>query len=138
MENETIMKQHRILAAAYHSGQHSALYAFASSGTVLPGLPVEVVSCFAIAAAREVIKLKCLYAATSPPVTLAWLKAHPAGEFWHKTHRNADGTPVRCRSNGAIKTWVRHPDHFRLPVKHGLKQCFYLTPENAPYWVPAP
>lgn len=52
----------------------------------------------------------------------------------HKTLKNADGTPVRCRVNGACKTWKTRPSEFRLPVKHGLKHCFYITPSNAGEW----
>ena len=49
----------------------------------------------------------------------------------HESVKNADGTPARCRVNGAIKLWKTRPDDFRLPVKHGLKDCFYITPENS-------
>ena len=55
----------------------------------------------------------------------------------HTTFRNADGTPVRVRVNGACKTWKTRPTEFRLPVKHGLKDCLYITPENANNWVTA-
>lgn len=54
--------------------------------------------------------------------------------FHHVSLKNADGTPVRCRVNGACKTWKTRPGDFRLPVKHGLKQCFYITPANAGEW----
>jgi len=54
--------------------------------------------------------------------------------FHHKTAKNADGTPVRARVNGKCKTWKTRPDDFRLPVKYGLRDCFYLTPENAADW----
>lgn len=54
--------------------------------------------------------------------------------FHHVSLTNADGTPVRCRVNGICKTWVRRPDDFRLPVKYGLKTCFYITPRNAHEW----
>lgn len=49
------------------------------------------------------------------------------GEFWHMTLEGADGKPVRCRVSGACKTWKTRPNDFRLPVKHGLKQSFYIT-----------
>jgi len=55
-------------------------------------------------------------------------------EFWHHSLKNADGTPMRCRVNGACKTWKTRPDEFRLPVKHGLKECFYIEPSNANEW----
>lgn len=62
------------------------------------------------------------------------LNASYRQEFYHCTLRNADGTAVRCRVNGKCKTWQRRPDDFRLPVKYGLKQCFYITPANADEW----
>ena len=54
--------------------------------------------------------------------------------FHHVTLKNADGTPVRCRPNGKCKTWKTRPADFKLPVKYGLKECFYITPENADQW----
>ena len=53
----------------------------------------------------------------------------------HVRYNNADNTPMRCRVNGKIKTWKTRPDDFRLPVKYGLRICFYITPENAHEWV---
>lgn len=56
-------------------------------------------------------------------------------EFYHTSLKNADGTPVRCRVNGKCKTWKTRPTEFRLPVKYGLRDCFYITPANAEEWV---
>ena len=55
-------------------------------------------------------------------------------ELYHVRLLNRDGTPVRCRVNGQCKTWKTHPIDFRLPVKYGLKECFYITPENMKDW----
>jgi hypothetical protein len=55
-------------------------------------------------------------------------------EFYHRKERNADGTPVRCRVTGKCKTWKTRPTHFRLSVKHGMYDSFYLTHENAHEW----
>ena len=52
----------------------------------------------------------------------------------HVREKNSDGSPVRCRVNGKCKTWVTRPNDFQLPVKHGLRDCFYLTPRNAAEW----
>ena len=49
-------------------------------------------------------------------------------------YQNADGTPLRARVNGKLRTWKRQPDYYELPMKYGLRNCFYITPENAPYW----
>lgn len=56
-------------------------------------------------------------------------------ELYHRTATNADGTPLRCRVNGKCQIWKTRPDDFRLPVKYGLKQCFYITPDNAKDWI---
>ena len=56
-------------------------------------------------------------------------------ELEHRVMKNADGTPVRCRVNGKCKTWkYAFPGNFRLPVKHGLRTCFYITQDNAADW----
>lgn len=55
--------------------------------------------------------------------------------FEHVSLKNSDGTPTRCRVNGKIRTWKTR-DHWELPVKHGLKHCFYITPDNASEWIP--
>ena len=52
----------------------------------------------------------------------------------HVTKKGGDKKPVRCRVNGACKTWATRPDYWELPVKYGLKTCFYITPSNAAHW----
>jgi hypothetical protein len=52
----------------------------------------------------------------------------------HKTLTNKDGSPLRIRVNGKCKLWKTRPDEFRLPCKHGLKTCFYITESNAHEW----
>ena len=53
----------------------------------------------------------------------------------HKTLQNADGTPLRARVNGKVKTWKRNPDRFQVPMKHGLYTCFYIDQDNYLDWV---
>lgn len=36
-----------------------------------------------------------------------------------------------CRRNGKTKTWKTRPDEFKVPVKYGLYEYFYITHENA-------
>ena len=62
------------------------------------------------------------------------VNSHYRQEFHHVTLKNADGTPVRCRVNGKCKTWKTRPTEFRLPVKYGLRQCFYIDETNADEW----
>ncbi len=37
----------------------------------------------------------------------------------------------RWRVNGKVKTWKTRPDEFVVPIKHGLRDCHYLTDVNA-------
>lgn len=59
---------------------------------------------------------------------------HYGTTLYHQSQRNADGSPVRCRINGKLKTWKRDPNRFEIPVKYGLKDCFYITNESAIDW----
>lgn len=52
----------------------------------------------------------------------------------HKFLLNADKTPKRCRINGKCQVWKTKPEEFRLPVKHGLYDCFQITQANADNW----
>lgn len=45
---------------------------------------------------------------------------------------------VRVRVTGKCRTWKTHPTWFRLPVKHGLRESFYITHENAAQWSISP
>lgn len=57
-----------------------------------------------------------------------------AKNFEHKTLRNADGSPMRCRASGKVQTWKTRPNEFKLPVKYGLYNSFYITQDNAEQW----
>lgn len=65
-------------------------------------------------------------------------QALTARYFEHATLKNADKTPVRARANGKCQTWKTRPEAFKLPVKYGLKQCFYITEANAAEWSVVP
>jgi hypothetical protein len=54
--------------------------------------------------------------------------------FYHRSQRNADGTPLRARVSGVCKTWVKQPEKFKLPMKHGLRACFYITEDDTLDW----
>lgn len=43
---------------------------------------------------------------------------------------NWDGTARRWRVNGKVKLWVTMPWQIRVPLKHGLYNCSYLTHLN--------
>ena len=64
-------------------------------------------------------------------ITLEQAKELPLGRtLYHVSNKNADGSPQRWRVNGKIKLWKTRPDHFRVPLKHGLYWYDYLTHEN--------
>lgn len=52
----------------------------------------------------------------------------------HKTLKNKDGSPLRVRVNGKLKTWKTRIYEFQLPMKHGLKDCFYINETNYGEW----
>ena len=52
----------------------------------------------------------------------------------HKTLKNADGTPLRARVNGQVKTWKRDTSRFQVPMKHGLYDYFYIDQDNYLDW----
>lgn len=125
-------KSLQTIAAEWHNGQTSALYAYASTGTVQPGLQREIRGCIPAAKAKELAELLRLYVATAPALHREGIER--SHEFWHRFERNADGTPVRCRKTGRLKTWKTRPGDFRQPVKYGLKASFYLAPSNIADW----
>lgn len=57
-----------------------------------------------------------------------------AKNFTHATLKNADGTPLRARRNGKTQTWKTRPGEFRIPAKHGLKDCFDITQVDVHLW----
>ena len=57
-----------------------------------------------------------------------------AERFEHITLKNADKTPVRAKRNGKTKYWKTRPNEFKIPVKHGIRECFYLTQDNCNEW----
>lgn len=54
--------------------------------------------------------------------------------IYHKTLKNCDNTPLRAFVNGQCKTWKTRPNEFCLPVKHGLRDYFYITQDNCDKW----
>jgi len=50
--------------------------------------------------------------------------------FAMNDEKNADGTAVRWRVNGKVKTWKTRPGEFKIPVKHGMYDYGYITEKN--------
>jgi hypothetical protein len=131
-----MLNEYRELASQWHDGQFSALYAYASTETKVPGLEAEVRRAFRVASGKEAVKLASFYAYIAETVSIETVAT--ATEFWHRTARDSRGYPVRCRKNGQLKLWKTRPTEFRQPVKHGLNDCFYITEFNCSDWVIAP
>lgn len=65
--------------------------------------------------------------------------AMTASRFYHRTALYKDGIRhIEARRNGATKTWVRRPNEFRIPVKYGMYDCFYITDKDASNWSTVP
>lgn len=64
-------------------------------------------------------------------------QAMTVNNFVHVEAKNADGTLLRARRSGKTQTWKTRPDEFKVPVKHGLRDSFYITQNEASRWTPA-
>lgn len=54
--------------------------------------------------------------------------------FEHISLKNRDKTPLRCKRNGKTQVWKTRPNEFKIPVKHGLYDYFYITHDNCHEW----
>ena len=54
--------------------------------------------------------------------------------LYHLYKLDSKGQSIKCRANGKCKTWKRMPLSFRLPVKYGLRECFYIDETNGKDW----
>lgn len=54
--------------------------------------------------------------------------------LYHRFFINADGSPVRARVTGKVRTWVRNPGYFEIPWKHGMRTHGKVTPDDAGDW----
>lgn len=61
-------------------------------------------------------------------ITIEQAMAAKHGDVFHmKNEKNADGTPVRWRVMGKIRTWKTRPNEFMIPVKNGMYRHCYIT-----------
>lgn len=62
-----------------------------------------------------------------------------ASRFYSRLHTYKNGrSPIEVRRNGATKTWKTRPGEFRIPVKYGLYEYFYITDKDAADWSTIP
>lgn len=57
--------------------------------------------------------------------------------LYHLTHKNADGSALRVRVSGKVKTWKRRPDDFEFPVKYGFYQSLRISNKGVNRFVDA-
>lgn len=62
-----------------------------------------------------------------------------ADRFYHRRlrYKNRDA-PLEARVNGQIKRWKTRPGEFRVPVKYGMYDYFYIDHTNAHEWSTVP
>jgi len=54
--------------------------------------------------------------------------------IYHRKLRNNDGTPLRAKVTGKVKTWKRDPLRFEIPFKYGLYDYGKVTQDTAGEW----
>lgn len=133
MKTKIVFKSPREIASEWHGGQASPLYAYSCTGHIDPYLQREIRWCWNSAAttSKDKIELAHLWCAVADNLTVDDMKN---GEYWHRTLKNADGSPLRARITGVMITWKTRPGKFRIPVKHGLRDSGYITHENIHEW----
>jgi hypothetical protein len=68
-------------------------------------------------------------------ITIEQAKALKHGDIlFSETLKDSKGYPLRVRVSGKLKTWVRSPNEFRLPIKYGLYQSSEVTDATAHLW----
>lgn len=123
----------RQTAAQWHTGQASALYTFATSGQVMPCIEAEIHSAwFSTTKPLDRVYLARLWCEVAAPIRLNNIETSHV--FWSRSLTNSDGTPLRARRSGQLKTWKTRLGQYRLPVKYGLKTGTYITEANASDW----
>lgn len=62
------------------------------------------------------------------PITLEEAKKLTYGDtLYHLKEKNRDGTPMRFKVVGQVKTWKRDSSRIRVPLKRGLYETGELT-----------
>lgn len=57
-----------------------------------------------------------------------------ANTFTHITALKKDNSPLTVRRNGKTQLWKTRPNDFKVPVKYGLYEYFYITQDNCNEW----
>lgn len=68
-------------------------------------------------------------------LTMDIIKGLEHGDILHSVDEfNVDGTHKRFKVNGKVKFWKRDPTKFKIPVKRGMYEYGYITPENVEFF----
>lgn len=54
--------------------------------------------------------------------------------FYHVSLLDSRKQPLKCRRNGATKVWKTRPEEFKIPVKYGMYNYFYIDQNNCHEW----
>lgn len=77
----------------------------------------------------------CVDVARMTPLCLDAAKAlRYYDRLYHRTARNADGSALRVRLNGRVRTWKRDAARIEIPVKYGLYGYHTLTARDLSDW----
>lgn len=61
-------------------------------------------------------------------ITLAQAKRLKPGNMLYAVNQyNADGTAMRAKVSGQVKTWKTRPNEVKIPYKRGLYEHGYIT-----------
>jgi hypothetical protein len=133
MLNETLLRQ---LAADWHTGQWSELYAFASTGKVrnASSLENEIADAMRSAKGKNRAALAQFYATVSESVCIDSI--YQGAELWHRSSLNSKGFPHRVKVT-SVKTWKTRPGNFAAKAKFGLKTWLDIDQHDRS-WVLAP
>jgi len=64
-------------------------------------------------------------------ITLEQVKSLSYGQIiYHVSKKNSDGTAMRARVSGKVKTWKRDASRVHVPVKHGLYESYWIDETN--------
>lgn len=60
--------------------------------------------------------------------------------FYHRKlrYKTDSSRPLEARRTGKTKLWKTRPDQFRIPVKYGMYDAFYIDNSNAHEWSTTP
>ena len=69
------------------------------------------------------------------PITLEQAKELKIGTIlYHKTAKNADGSPQRWKVFGKVEIWKRDSSKVSVPLKRGMYTFSHLTERNLYYF----